>query len=139
MSTVVDASSLVAFFVDDTRTEIVAQALQSGDCIINAVNLAETVDVMTRRYGADPDQLASTIESLTVSRHLSVVRPTKASSLDAGALRARIYNRVDCQVSMGDCFLLVTVSTGDSLMCFDALVNKVARAEGITITDCSTQ
>jgi PIN domain nuclease of toxin-antitoxin system len=124
-----DASALTALLRDEPAAAAVAEILRDGGASITAVNLAEAMDVVSRRAGARPTAVRSAIAAL--ESVLSVMPVDERLALRAGELRARHYDRSRCAVSIPDCVLLGAASDGDSVATSDSAVMTVAELEGI--------
>lgn len=125
-----DAYALHAFVVGEEAAGEVDEALRTSATAIVATNLSEVVDGLVRKEGW-PD--ADIVERLgTVVGPIVEVRPvTDLVGWHAGILRARYYDRNDCDLSLADCVLLASAGPDDSIATSDPAVAAVARAEGI--------
>jgi predicted nucleic acid-binding protein len=94
-----------------------------------SVNLAEALDVLERRERLDEETLRGLIEQLPV-RVLPLTQPL---AWQAGALRARHYDRRRRAVSIADCVLVASAQAGDELATNDPAVLEMAREEGVPV------
>lgn len=125
-----DAYALIAFLRSEPAAPTVRSLLQSGETAISVINLAEAVDVLTRRYGIAEPRLRATLEPLLASR-LAVRWCATGVGWRAGELRARHYDRATNPLSLADCVLLATAHDDDSIATADPGVLAVAAAEQI--------
>lgn len=100
--------------------------------MIGAVNLAEALDVLTRRDGFDEPEVQTVIEPLTPTR-LQVVPATQSTAWSAARLRSRHYHRRDRPLSLADCFALATSLETGRLATADTLLAELARREGVDV------
>jgi predicted nucleic acid-binding protein len=101
---------------------------------MSTVNVAETVDVLTRVYRRPGEDVIAGVELLLAS----VVEPvpaTVALASKAAELRARLYNGRTSRVSIADCFVLAVAEPGDRIATTDATLSAVARAEGYEVVE----
>ena len=70
---------------------------------MSVVNAAEVVDVLVRRHGRAADEVVSAVDDLT-----ALVPASADLALQAGELRARLFDRRSPRVSLADCFVLAT-------------------------------
>lgn len=122
-----DAACLVALGRGEAAAPEVDDILRRGDAAMNAVNLAEAMDVLVRKEGSQAelvDALAAVIEVRPVDR------PTART---AALLRAKHYHRSRCPVSIADCFLLAAPRPGEMVATSDQAVVDVAVAEGMDV------
>lgn len=97
------------------------------------VNLAETVDVLSRRVGHERavDALAPLVDG-PVAQLLGL---DAARAWRVGELRARHYHRTRRPVSLADCALIACADPGDSIASLDAVLIAMAHDEQIDIVD----
>lgn len=97
---VLDAYALEAYLALEAAAPIVRDLILSGEqLLISGINLAETLDRMTRVNGATRDELESDLSGLG----LTVSAVDAGVAFDAAALRAAHYHRSTRAVSLADC------------------------------------
>ncbi len=129
----VDAYALVALLEDEPVSVDVGRLLRRSECAITAVNLAEALDVVTRRRGIPAAELHRVVDPLTESL-LPVVGVDERTAWRAAEIRARHYDRRDSALSLADCFLLARATPGaDKVATSDVPVARAARAEGVGV------
>ena len=117
---------------DEPAATEVELLLRGGDAVIGAVNLAEALDVLTRRDGFAESEVQTSIEPLTATG--LQVRPAGGQTAwSAARLRCRHYHRRDRPLSLADCFALATSLDTGRLATADTLLADVARREGIEV------
>lgn len=128
-----DASALLAHLIGQPRGRAVSALLSSGGLAMATVNLAETIDVLSRRVGGERarDALASLVDGPIA--HLLELDASRAWRL--GELRARHYHRSRRPVSLADCALLACAGSGDSIATLDRVVIAMARDEAVDVVD----
>lgn len=120
----------MAFVTDEPAAAEVSGLLRAGDAAITSVNLAEVVDVLTRRYEVPVTRTRPVLEGLLGDG--LALRPTGArESWLIGELRARHYHRARRPVSLADCALLAAAAPGEAVATSDPQVVAVAALEGI--------
>ncbi len=108
--TLLDAYAVIAFLAGEPVADAVDPLLRSGGCRMTTLGLAEVIDRMAGLYDADPDDIAVDVISLG----LEPAAPLDvATSVLAGRLRARHYNRTTRAVSMADCVLAAAANGAD--------------------------
>jgi predicted nucleic acid-binding protein len=129
---VVDAGPIVSVVLDDPAASDVVASLDTRQCEVSVVNLAEVLDVVIRVHrvpAADAQE--------AVNRYVDeVARPvpaTRALAESAATIRARHYHRRDRDVSLADCFAIATAIPDGEIATSDSPVARVARAEGLEI------
>ena len=130
-----DAMALVAALTHEPAMAEVEQLLrgQRGEPRIAAVNLGEVVDVMVRVKSWSHGRVDRAV-SLLRAGGLDVVPTTEQIGRASGDLRARLYDRTSCPLSMGDCVALATAShLRDELATADASLAAAARREGVSL------
>lgn len=127
MGTLLDAYALVAFLAGESAAPEVRRLLESRDCAIPVVNLAEAGQHVMRRHALERDQLEAVITSLP----LTVVPLSEAHAWSAAELRARHYRRRENEVSLADCFLVAVATLADRVATADPGVLRMAEAEGV--------
>lgn len=130
---VLDASALLAHLIGQPRGRAVTALLAGGGLCMATVNLAETIDVLSRRVGLERahDALASLVDGPIAQ--LRVLDAARAWRL--GDLRARHYHRTRRPVSLADCALLACTDPGDSIATLDRVVVALARDEAVDVVD----
>jgi len=128
-----DASALLAHLTGQPRGRAVSALLAHGGLGMATVNLAETVDVLSRRVGYEraSDALAPLVDGPVA--HLLALDATRAWRV--GELRARHYHRTRRPVSLADCALIACTGPDDSIASLDAMLIAMARDEQIDIVD----
>lgn len=129
MSTIVDASGLVALANDEPGAEEVVGLLRGGDSAMVTLNLAEAVDRLARlggRFERVRELIAPTIE-----QWVRLIDLDAALAWRAAELRTRHYHRTRTPVSLADCALVAAVRGQDRVATSDAPLLRVARAEGV--------
>lgn len=129
--TILDTYALIAFLVAErpAATEV-REMIRAGDAAVTTVNLAESVDVLQRRYGIERARARSASVSLT-DGPLAVLAVDRAHALRAADLRAAHYDRNECAISLGDCVLLAAAGADDRVATADGAILAVAEREGI--------
>lgn len=95
-----DAYAVLAYLTDEAAAPMVAELLEGGDELALATpNLAEVLDHLVRRLGADPDEAVLDLAELG----LTIVILDVVTGRHAGLLRARHYHRERRAVSLADC------------------------------------
>lgn len=131
MSSLLDASALVAFVRGEPAADEVADALRSGRAAVAAVNVAEVIDVLVRRIGLPEHDVDVAIGRLLA---LLEVRPVDAAmARRAGAVRARRYERTASPLSLADCHCVAAAGADDVVLSSDALLLRAAEAEGVAV------
>lgn len=128
--TLLDAYALLALLRGERAAEEVGGLIREGGAAVPAVNLAESVDVLTRRYEIDRQRVRSAIGSLT-ERALAVVPVDRSSAMRAAELRAAHYHRTRRPLSLADCILLASAGAGDRIATADRHVLAVAGSEKV--------
>jgi len=128
-----DASALLAHLIGQERGRAVTALLAQGGLGMATVNLAETVDVLSRRVGRERayDALAPLVDGPVA--HLVALDAARAWRV--GELRARHYHRTRRPVSLADCALLACADPGDSIATLDAMLAAMARDEHLDIVE----
>lgn len=127
MGTLLDAYALIAFLAGETAAPDVRRLLESRDCAIPVVNLAEVGQRVMRSHALERDQLEAVVSSLP----LAVVPLSQVHAWRAAELRARHYERRKSEVSLADCFLVAVATPADRVATADPGVLRMAEAEGI--------
>ncbi|MDQ3724057.1 MAG: hypothetical protein M3376_13565 [Actinomycetota bacterium] len=107
--------------------------LARGGLGMATVNLAETVDVLSRRVGHERanDALAPLVDGPIA--HLIALDAARAWKV--GDLRARHYHRTRRPVSLADCSLIACAGSGDRIATFDSMLVEMARDEEVAVVD----
>ena len=128
-----DASAMLAHLTGQPRGRAVTALLAQGGLGMATVNLAETVDVLSRRVGRERayDALAPLVDGPVAH----VVALDAARAWRVGELRARHYHRTRRPVSLADCALLACAELDDSIATLDAMVVEMAREERFQIVE----
>jgi len=126
-----DASALLAHLIGQERGRPVTALLARGGLGMATVNLAETVDVLSRRVGRERayDALAPLVDG-PIAR---LVVLDAARAWRVGELRARHYHRTRRPVSLADCALLACADAGDSIATLEAMLVAMARDEQLEV------
>jgi PIN domain nuclease of toxin-antitoxin system len=125
-----DAYALLALLADEAPAGEVVRLIAEHESGITAVNLAEVVDVMQRRYSYPLEGAESAVDAVCAGG-VSVVPVGDVEGRRAGALRAEYYGRRARSLSLADCFLLAATGDGDAVATSDPTVAEVARLEQI--------
>jgi PIN domain nuclease of toxin-antitoxin system len=128
-----DASALLAHLIGQPRGRGVTALLARGGLGMATINLAETVDVLSRRVGRERahDALAPLVDGPVA--HLISLDAARAWRV--GDLRARHYHRTQRAVSLADCSLIACAGPGDSIATLDAVLIEMARDEEVAVID----
>lgn len=128
-----DASALLAHLTGQPRGRAVTALLARGGLGMATVNLAETVDVLSRRVGRDRahDALAPLVDG-PVAHLISL---DAARSWRVGDLRARHYHRTRRPVSLADCSVIACAGDGDAIATLDSMLIEMARDEEVGVVD----
>jgi predicted nucleic acid-binding protein len=101
--------------------------------VVTAVNLAEVVDVLVRRYGQSPESVNEKLDWL-IAGGLDVVEADEVMGRTAGRLRAERYTRAGAAISLGDGFAAAAAVLLEArLATADPALASVARAEGVEV------
>jgi predicted nucleic acid-binding protein len=128
-----DAYALVAFFAGDPPADEVEKLLRGGSCAMNAVNLAESIDVLCRRRRLTPSALRPAVELLVETNQLELIVVDDDTAWRAAELRRIYYTKRSSELSLADCFLLAAAGPDDEIATADAPVAAAARAEAVGI------
>lgn len=124
-----DSSGLIDLVIEGPTAERVETLLREGNVGLATPNLAEVVDVLTRRFALDQDEVRRALEPLLASA-LRPVEPDASVAWAAGSIRARHHTR-QSPLSMCDALLIAGAASAGSLASGDSLLLEVARAEGL--------
>lgn len=128
-----DASALLAHLIGQERGRPVSALLAKGGLGMATVNLAEMVDVLSRRVGHERahDALAPLVEGPVA--HL--VALDYARAWKTGELWARHYHRTRRPVSLADCGLLACADPGHRIATLDVMLADMARDEQLEVVE----
>lgn len=128
-----DASALLAHLIGQPRGRAVTALLAQGGLGMATVNLAEAIDVLSRRVGRERacDALAPLVDGPVA--HLLALDAARAWRV--GELRARHYHRTRRPVSLADCALIASAGPGDAIASLDATLIATARDEQVEIVE----
>ncbi len=129
--TVLDAYAVLALLKGEPAASSVQQLLNSADCGLTALGVAEVVDHLVRIVGATEDAAALDLAQLG----LTAPDPVDAGlALQAGLLRARHYDRRNRAVSLADCVAAEVARSLDSeVATSDPHLLDLCRDEGIGV------
>ena len=133
--TILDAYALVAFLADEPAADRVEELLRDrhDPAAVSAVNLAETVDVLVRRYGHSPEAVSARLDWL-LAAPMRVIEADETSGRAAGRIRAERYHRTEAPISLADAFALATASLLEArLATADPGLASVAIREGVEV------
>lgn len=127
-----DANALIAYLGNDPAQPDVRRLLEEGEAAVTTVNLAETVDVLARRFGVEPARTRSLLDPL-IDGPLALLPVEARHAWRAGEVRAEHYCRRAAPLSLADCVLLAAAEELCSLATSDAVVATVARTLAIDV------
>lgn len=127
-----DAQALVALLGGEPAAPEVEALLRAGDTGMSAINLAEALNVLARRFGIHVAEARAAIDPLT-DGPLTLLAVEPRSAWRAADVRARYYRRNAAAISIADCFLLAVAGEDDVIATADRAVIDVARAEGVGV------
>lgn len=125
-----DSHALVALLGGEPAGDEVRELLRGGDVAMTSVNLAEAIDVLSRRHGIAIDRLEPVIEAL-FDDSIVTIDIANRHAWRAARIRGHHYHRSECPLSLADCLLLAAAGEGDSIATADSVALRVAKAEGI--------
>jgi predicted nucleic acid-binding protein len=125
---------LIALLIGEPTAPRVKGLIGEDRAAITAVNLAETADVLRRRYEIERHRVRAAIATLT-GQNLAVIAVEESVALRAADLRAENYHRSRRPISLADCILLAAAGTKDRVATADPHLLEVAAASGITALD----
>lgn len=132
--TVLDAQALLGYLRHEPAAPLVARLLREGSTI-SAVNVAEVLDVLTRVFGADADEVSADIGLLQLGG-LAVSPPDAQTAFAAGRIRASQYHRTRRPISLADAFAAATArALSASLATTDAALADAVLADGGEVID----
>lgn len=107
--------------------------LRDKETAIPALNLAEAMDVLARRFGVPIGRSRPIVEGLTATS-LEVLPLDEEVAWVAARLRSSRYHRVRWPLSMADCALLALVQLRDAVVASpDGHVVSTAREEQMQV------
>lgn len=130
--TLLDSFALIAFFTGERASAEVRELMDSDDCSITQVNLAEVFDVLMRVHEVTSREIDEYLAPL-LGPVIEVLPTSMATSGKAGKLRAQYYHAKKCPLSLADCFLIATAAEGQRIATPDRPLAQTARAEGIDV------
>lgn len=132
--TVLDASAVVAFLLDEPARQPVEAILRGTPAPhISAVNLAETIDQLVRVHGRDVEHVNDAIDLLIVGG-LEVQPFWLPDSRAAAAIRSRVYHRTRAPLSLADCACLATaMALKTDIATTDSALAQAARNAGVVV------
>lgn len=133
--TILDAYALVAFLADEPAADRVEELLRDrlDPASVSAVNLAETIDVLIRRYGHSPEAVSARLDWV-LAAPMQVIEADEITAREAGRIRAERYHRTQAPISLGDAFALGTASLLEArLATADPALASVAIREGVEV------
>ena len=132
--TVLDASALVAFMLDEpARTTVEELLRRRPPPSISAVNLAEVIDQLVRVQHRRPADVNDAIDLLIVAG-LQIEPFWLPHSRRVGAVRMTHYDRATSPLSQADCACLATaIGLQTDLATSDPALARAARSEGVPV------
>jgi PIN domain nuclease of toxin-antitoxin system len=132
--TVLDASALVAFLLDEPARAPVEDILRrSLPPLVSAVNLVEVIDKLFRVEGIAGDEANDRVDLLLVGG-LEVQPFWLPDARNAAAMRARYYHREQAPISLADCACIATaLSQHADLATTDPALAQAARRLGVGV------
>lgn len=131
MTTVLDASALVALLAGEPGAKEAARLAPSG--AVTAVNLAEVRDRLVRST-RDAASVVAALERV-IGAGLRVLSCDRSLAEAAADLRAAHYERIGSAVSLADCFAIAAaLREGAALVSSDADQLRVAAKVGARIS-----
>lgn len=129
--TVLDAYAVLALLKGEPAAWNVRLLLDTAECGLTALGVAEVVDHLVRIVGTTEEDAALDLAQLG----LTVPDPVDAElALQAGLLRARNYDRRSRAVSLADCVAAETARTLNSAVATsDPHLLDLCRDEGIGV------
>ncbi len=126
--TLIDASALIALLGNEPAAAEVREILRDG-AAITALNLAEAVDRLGRRYGLEMERLRPVIDGL-LEDALEVVPLTSSQAWRAAEIRIAHYHRTACPLSLADVVLIAHAAPGQPVASSDSHLLRIAEREG---------
>ncbi|HEY3959582.1 MAG TPA: PIN domain-containing protein [Solirubrobacteraceae bacterium] len=128
-SVLIDASALIALLGAEPAAGEVQEMLRSG-AAMTALNLAEAIDRLKRRYDLEVERTRPVIEGL-LAESLMLLPLGPAQAWRAGEIRAAHYHRSRCPISLADAMLIASAPAGGRIASSDGPLLTVAAREGI--------
>jgi PIN domain nuclease of toxin-antitoxin system len=129
---VLDAGALIALLRSEGAASQVEQLLRERAARMSVVNAAEIVDVLVRRHGRVADEVVGAVDELA-----ALVPASADVAMQAGELRARLFDRRSRRVSLADCFVLATAEPDETIVTTDETLAGAARDEGFDVVGLS--
>jgi PIN domain nuclease of toxin-antitoxin system len=118
---------------DEPARSQVEELLHHRPSSISAMNLAEVVDIVTRRQGHDAEVVRDKID-LLIAAGLEVEPVWLRVMWLATSLRTKHFHRTQSSVSLADCMCVATaISLETDLATTDPALANVARAAGVVV------
>jgi predicted nucleic acid-binding protein len=118
---------------DEPARSQVEALLHHRPNFISAMNLAEVVDIVTRRHGHEDDVVRDKVD-LLIAAGLEVEPVWLRVMWLATSLRTKHYHRTNSPVSLADCMCVATaISLETDLATTDPALASVARAAGVAV------
>jgi PIN domain nuclease of toxin-antitoxin system len=132
--TVLDASALIAFMLDEpARSAVDALLRRRPPPSISAVNLAEVIDHLVRVERRSPADVNDSIDLLIVGG-LQIEPFRLPHSRRASSVRMTHYDRSTSPLSQADCACLATaIALQTDLATSDPALARAARLDGVTV------
>lgn len=124
--TLFDASALLSLVLGQPAEAEVDALLRYGDCAIPAACLAEVVDKLVRRRRVEPSTVAERLGPL-IDQAIAIVPADLRIAWRAGEIRGAHYDRESRAISLADCLLLASATSGDEIATCDGAVVATAR------------
>lgn len=125
-----DAQALIALLLDEHAAGRIGRLLQTEECAMTAVNVAEVYDVCGRRARLPLDEIDAAILPL-LDGPVRVLAVGIQLARRAGEIRTARYNRRSRRLSLSDCFLLAAPAAGEAIATADQRILEVARELGL--------
>jgi PIN domain nuclease of toxin-antitoxin system len=127
--TILDAYAVVAYLRAEPAAREVRPLLDASDSTLTAVGVAEVVDHLVRKAGADEEDAILDLAQLGL---LEAIVVDSGLGLAAGRLRARRYHRNQCAVGIADCIAAEAArQRATDLATSDPHLLDLCRIEGI--------
>ena len=131
LSTLIDASALIALLGNEPAADEVQEILRDG-AVITAINLTEAVDRLGRRYSLDVERVRPIVDGL-LDDSLAVMPVTSSESWRAAEIRIAHYRRTSCPLSLADAVLIACGSPDRRIASSDSHVLRIAEREDIDV------
>jgi PIN domain nuclease of toxin-antitoxin system len=129
--TLIDASALIALLGNEPAAGEVREILKEA-AAITALNLAEAVDRLGRRYGLEMERVRPVIDGL-LEETLTLIPVDSPEAWRAAEIRTAHYHRTSCPLSLADVVLIASSGSGRRIATSDTHVARIARQEGIPV------